>query len=95
MFTRPTLRRTYETDLLKFLFYALIKFGTFLSAQNVSICRISLRLSNDKDKESCGNSKECDKKVWDCYNFHMEAHCMDWKCVIIHHRVTQSSMELT
>ena len=44
-------------------FYALIKFGTFLSAQNVSICRISLRLSDDKDKESCGNSKECDKKV--------------------------------
>ena len=48
-------------------FYALIKFGTFLSAKNVSICRISLRLLSDKDKESCGNSKECDKKVWGNY----------------------------
>ena len=58
MFTRPTLGRTYETDLLKPCFLFIIKLVVFLAQKNVSICRISLRLSKGKDRWFMEDSKE-------------------------------------
>jgi len=46
-----------QNNLLKFCFIALMKFGTFLAAKNVSTSRISLRLSKGKDRKYYGNSK--------------------------------------